>query len=119
MHGPASSAGVRADIWWTLHLGMDADAEQSVAATLTTKEVHDSAEVGSLLDQVTASVVSSTGAGAYDQEGVASTVTERHSEPAIIVLPRATVVPSEVAETAPTRRGRHFQHIAAYGRRGW
>jgi hypothetical protein len=33
-----------------------------------------------------------------------------------IVPPRATAVPSETAETAPTQRGRHLHHIAEHGR---
>jgi hypothetical protein len=38
---------------------------------------------------------------------------------AIIVPPRATAVPSETAETAPTQRDRHLQHIAEHGRMAW
>ena len=43
----------------------------------------------------------------------------RHPEAAIIVLPRFTAVPSEVAETAPTQRDRHLQGIAEHGRAAW
>ncbi len=57
--------------------------------------------------------------GAYDQEGVASSVTERHPEAAIIVPPRTTAVPSDTAETAPTQRDRHLQHITKHGRMAW
>ena len=46
-------------------------------------------------------------------------MTERHPEAAIIVPPRATAVPSETAETAPTQRDRHLQHIAEHGRMAW
>ncbi len=55
---------------------MAADAGQIVAATLTTKEVNDGSEVGTMLDQVTASVASFTGDGAYDQEGASAAVAE-------------------------------------------
>jgi hypothetical protein len=50
--------------WRKLHVGMDADTGQIVAAALTTKEVDDGSEVGTLLDQVAASVASFTGDGA-------------------------------------------------------
>ncbi len=40
--------------WRKLHIGLDADTGQIVAAVLTTKEVDDGAEVGPLLDQVAA-----------------------------------------------------------------
>src|SRR3954464_13948037 len=33
--------------------------------------------------------------------------------------PRATAVPSQTAESAPTQRDRHLQHIAEHGRMAW
>ena len=33
--------------------------------------------------------------------------------------PRATAVPSETAESEPTQRDRHLQHIAEHGRMAW
>jgi len=55
--------------WRTLHVGLDADTGQIVAATLTRKEVNDGSQVGPLLDQVAGEVASFTADGAYDQEG--------------------------------------------------
>ena len=72
-----------------------------------------------LLDQVEGPLASLTGDGAYDQDGVSSSVTARHPEAAIIVPPRRTAVPSDTAETAPTQRDRHLQHMAEYGRMAW
>ena len=105
--------------WRKLHIGMDADSGQIVAAALTTKEVDDGTEIGPLLDQVSASVTSFTGDGAYDQESVSAAVAERHPEAAVIVPPRSTAVPSATAETAPTQRDRHLQFIAEHGRAAW
>ena len=56
--------------WRKLHLGMDADTGQIVAAVLTTNDVDDGAQVGPLLDQVEAPVASFTADGAYDQATV-------------------------------------------------
>ncbi len=105
--------------WRTLHIGMDAETGQIVAATLTKKEVDDGAQVGPLLDQVAASVASFTADGAYDQDGVPAAVAERRPAAAIIVPPRSIAVPSETAETAPTQRDRHLQFIAKHGRAAW
>jgi hypothetical protein len=105
--------------WRKLHSGIDADTGQIVAAALTTNDVNDGAQVGSLLDQVTTSAVSFTADGAHDQEGVAAAVAERHPKAAVIVPPRSTAVPSETAETAPTQRDRHLQCIAEHGRAAW
>src|SRR3954447_24847453 len=105
--------------WRTLHLGVDADTGQIVAATLTTPEVDDGSQAGPLLDQVAGPVASFTGDGAYDQDGVYASVAQRHPEAEVIAPPRATAVPSETAESAPTQRDRHLQHIAEHGRMAW
>ena len=105
--------------WRKLHIGLDADTGQIVAAALTAKDVNDGAEVGPLLDQVAATVSSFTADSAYDQNGVSVAVAERHPGAAIIVPPRSTAVPSETAATAPTQRDRHLQHIAEHGRAAW
>ena len=105
--------------WRKLHLGRDAGTGQIVAATLTTHDVDDGSQVGPLLDQVDGPIASFTGDGAYDQDGVYTSVGERHPEAAVVVPPRATAVPSQTAESAPTQRDRHLQHIAEHGRRAW
>src|SRR5215207_253907 len=101
--------------WRKLHLGVDADTGQIVAATLTTKDVDDGAQVGPLLDHVAGPVVSFTGDGAYDQDRVYASLAARHPEAAIIVPPRASAVPSQTAESTPTQRDRHLHLIAEQG----
>src|SRR5215203_5340310 len=105
--------------WRKLHIGMDADTGQIVATTLTTPDVDDGSQAGPLLDQVAGPVASFTGDGAYDQDGVYASVAERHPEAAVVVPPRATAVPSQTAESDPTQRDRHLQHIAEHGRMAW
>jgi hypothetical protein len=105
--------------WRKLHIGMDADTGQIVATTLTTPDVDDGSQAGPLLDQVAGPVVSFTGDGAYDQDGVYASVAERHPEAEVVVPPRATAVPSQTAESDPTQRDRHLQLIAEKGRMGW
>jgi hypothetical protein len=90
-----------------------------VAATLTTHDADDGSQVDPLLDQVDGPIASFTGDGAYDQEGVHTSVGERHPEAAVIVPPRATAVPSRTAASEPTQRDRHLQLIAEQGRRAW
>src|SRR5829696_7208688 len=105
--------------WKMLHIGVDADTGQIVASALTGREADDGAQVGPLLDQVTGPVASVTGDGAYDQDGVYTSVSERHPEAAVVVPPRATAVPSRMAESEPTQRDRHLQLIAERGRMAW
>jgi hypothetical protein len=105
--------------WRKLHLGVDADTGRIEAAELTTKDADDGSRVGPLLDQVDGPIASLTGDGAYDQDGVYGEVAARHPEAAVVVPPRKGAVPSDTAETAPTRRDRHLQLIVERGRLGW
>jgi hypothetical protein len=102
--------------WRKRHIGVGADTRID-AAELTTNDVVDGLRVGLLLDQVTEPLASFTGDGAYDQEGVYVSVTERHREAVVVVPPRSTA--SETAETEPTQRNCHLQLIAQKGRMGW
>ena len=64
-------------------------------------------------------VASFTADGAYDQDGVYRDVVARHPEAAVIVPPRSSAVPSDIAQTAPTTRDRHLQLISERGRMAW
>jgi hypothetical protein len=105
--------------WRKLHLATDADTGHVLASLLTGKDADDGSQVGPLLDQVEAPVASFTGDGAFDRDDVHAAVAARHPEAAVIVPPRSSAVPSEVAETAPTQRDAHLRCIAERGRMGW
>jgi hypothetical protein len=105
--------------WRKLHLGVDAKTGTIVASTLTSKEVDDAAELGSLLDQVEEPLAAVIADGAYDQDNVYDTVAEHSAEAAVVVPPRSTAVLSASAETDPTQRDRHIQVIAEQGRMAW
>ena len=105
--------------WRTLHIGVDADTGQIIAAELTPRDVDDGSQVGPLLDQVARPIASFTGDGAYDRDDVYGAVIERHPDATVVVPPRSTAVPSAAAETRPTQRDRHLQLIAERGRMGW
>ena len=105
--------------WRKLHVSVDADTGQIVAAALTSKEVDDAAQIGPLLDQVSSSLASVTADGAYDQDSVYTDVADRHPDAAVIVSPRCTAVLSDKAATAPTQRDRHLSRIVERSRRGW
>jgi hypothetical protein len=105
--------------WRKLHIAVDADTGRIAAATVTTNDVDDASQVGSLLDQVNGPVKSFTADGAYDQDGVYGDVMSRHPQASAIVPPRSSAVPSETAQTVPTMRDRHLQTIAERGRIAW
>ncbi len=85
--------------WRKLHIGVDADTGQIVAATLTSHDVNDASQVGPLLDQVARPITSFTGDGAYDRDDVYDAVGQRHPDAAVIVPPRSNAMPSMAADT--------------------
>ena len=105
--------------WRKLHLATDADTGRIVAGVLTEHDADDGSQVGPLLEQVDGPVASFTGDGAYDRGDVYANVAARHPDAVVVVPPRASAVPSDAAETAPTQRDRHLQCIAERGRMGW
>jgi Transposase DDE domain len=76
--------------WRKLHIGMDADTGEIVAAALTKNDVDDASQVGSMLDQLERPVASFTGDGAYDQDSLYRTVIDRHPDAAVILTPRSS-----------------------------
>jgi hypothetical protein len=105
--------------WKKLHLATDADTGRIIASALTDKDADGGSRVGPLLDQVHGPVASFTGDGAYDREDVYAAVAARHPDADVVVPPRSSAVPSDTAETAPTRRDGHLRSIAERGRMGW
>jgi hypothetical protein len=83
--------------WRKLHLGVDGVTHEIVASELTSDDIGDVAEIPELLDQIDADVASLTANGAYDGEMVYDTIAERCPAAAIIIPPRATAVPSDIA----------------------
>ena len=72
-----------------------------------------------MLDQVTGSLASFIGDGAYEQASVYSIVAKHDPDADVIVPPRGTAVLSEDVQASPTQRDRHLQSIAEHGRVGW
>ena len=105
--------------WRKLHIGVDADTGQIIAAALTTNDVDDASQVGALLDQIDGSIATFIGDGAYDQESVYTDVATRHPEAQVVVPPRSTAVLSSQSQSTPTQRDRHLQAIATHGRMPW
>jgi Transposase DDE domain len=107
--------------WRKLHLALNPDSGEILAAELTSKEVGDLSMVGPLLGQIQSPLLSVLADGAYDAEPVYQAIAEWQpdSPPAVILPPRVTAVPSPTAETLPSPRDRHLHMIQEKGRRGW
>ena len=105
--------------WRKLHIGVDAETGQILASELTSNDVDDGSQVEPLLDQITSPLASFIGDGAYDQIDIYGTVTQHHPDAGVIIPPRATAVPSNMAEGTTSEREQHLQSIAKHGCMGW
>ncbi|WP_206664672.1 transposase [Dankookia rubra] len=88
--------------WRQLHIGMDSETGQIVAAALTTNDVDDGSRIGPPLENAKAPVASFTGGGAYDQKGAAATLDGRDPDALVTVPPRFVATPSEATKRANT-----------------
>lgn len=104
--------------WRKLHIAIDPDSGDFLAAELTTTEDGDASQVGALLDQIPGPISAVLADGAYDGEPIYCSITDRHPDAAVIIPPCCTAVPGQTAETTPTQRDRHIQRIAEKGRIG-
>src|ERR671912_319498 len=91
--------------WRRLHLAVDPDSSDILAAELTTTDEGDASLVGPLLDQIDVPVSAVLADGAYDGEPTYRTVLERHPDATVVIPPRSNAVLSDTAE--PTQRDRH------------
>ena len=64
-------------------------------------------------------MASFTAGGAHGQDRVYARVAGRHPEAAVVVPPSTNAVPSDMAESAPTQRDGHLQHVTRHGRMSW
>ncbi len=74
--------------WRKLHIGVDAETDEIVAATLTTNDVDDGSQLSPLLNQVETPVASFTGDGAYDQDDVCRTAIDRDPDAEVVAPTR-------------------------------
>jgi transposase len=105
--------------WRRLHLAVDPDSSDILAAELTTTDEGDASLVGPLLDQIEGLVSAVLADGAYDGDPTYRTVLDRHPDAEVVIPPRSTAVLSDTAETEPTQRDRHIELLAEKGRMGW
>jgi hypothetical protein len=100
--------------WRKLHIGVDADTGQILAAELTNCDVDDGSQVEPLLGQITDPLASFIGDGAYDQTCIYDTIAKRDPDAEVIIPPRSTAVPSEMAERSDPARSASPKHRQAW-----
>jgi transposase len=105
--------------WRRLHLAIDPDSSDILAAELTTTDEGDASLVGPLLDQIDGPISTVLADGAYDGEPTYRTILDRHPDATVVIPPRSNAVLSDTADTEPTQRDQHIEMLANKGRMGW
>ena len=87
--------------WRRLHLAVDPDSSEILAAELTTTDEGDASRVGPLLDQIDGPVSAVLADGAYDGEPTYRTILDRHPDAEVVIPPRSNAVLSDTADPSP------------------
>jgi hypothetical protein len=107
--------------WRKIHIAVDRDTGDIVAADLAASNVPDAAQVPALLGQIDSELASVSGDGAYDQEPVYEAVEQQSPDrrTRVIIPPQRGAVFSPESVTATQERNRHIRSINRIGRREW
>ena len=107
--------------WRKIHIAVDRDTGDIVAADLTASNACDAARVPALLGQIESELASFSGDGAYDQEPVYEAVEKQSPDrrTRVIIPPQKGAVLSPESATAMQERNRHIRSIHRIGRREW
>ena len=105
--------------WRKLHLAIDPDGHEILAAMVTEPGVTDAEAVPDLLDQVDRPVASVGADGAYDQEDVYRAVARRGAVPVIPPRKDAKIKVHGNTRGDPHPRDTNLRAIRRRGRKGW
>ena len=107
--------------WRKIHIAVDRETGDVLAAELTASQTRDAARVPALLSQVDNELASFSADGAYDKEPVYDAV-HAHSpnrRTRVLIPPRKRALLSPETATAMQDRNRHIRSIDRVGRRQW
>lgn len=105
--------------WRKLHLGIDGESQQVVAALVTTPDWSDDEILPELLEQIEEPIAEVKTDGAYDTHGCYDAIHARGAK--AVIPPRRTAVIWQHGNSAAAAldRDEHLRAIRARGRRAW
>lgn len=103
--------------WMKLHIAVDGQTQQIEAVSLTTNAVDDATEVGTLLGQISKTVNSLSGDGAYDKEKVRKQL--HRDNIGQIIPPQHNAVIDKKKRAYMTQRNEAIKTIKEIGRKEW
>lgn len=101
--------------WRKLHIALDPDTGDILAAELTTEHVGDETALPDLLTNIDADVTQFLADGAYDGQGIADSLVDKFGPEIEIIVPP----PKNAVHGANAQRNQHIDAIAEHGRMRW
>jgi hypothetical protein len=98
--------------WRRLHLAVDPDSSDILAAELTTTDEGDASLIGPLLDQIDGPASAVLADGAYDGDPTYRTILDRHPDATVVIPPRSNAVLSGPWQSLRAVHRRHRAHSA-------
>jgi hypothetical protein len=105
--------------WRKLHLGVDEESGEILAAVVSLNATHDGEVLGDLLEQIDGEIEQVSGDGAYDQGQCYDAITERGAKPVIPPRKDAVIWQHGNRKDAPHPRDQNLRAIRKHGRKAW
>jgi hypothetical protein len=105
--------------WRKLHIAVDAETQEVVAAVVTTNDVGDTEVFDDLMDQIEGEIDSVAADGAYDAEGVYKTLDARNAHALIPPRKGAIIKKHGNCKGAPYSRDENIRGVRRMGRKKW
>lgn len=103
--------------WMKLHIAADGQTQQIEAVSLTTNAVDDATEVGTLLAQISKTVKSLSGDGAYDKDKVRELLHDKNIRQ--VIPPQHNAVIDKKKRAHMSQRDEAIKTIKEMGRKEW
>lgn len=105
--------------WRKLHLGVDEQTGEILAAMVTTNDLCDGQMLPELLDQIESEIDQVSGDGAYDQKQCYNAIRERKARAAIPPRRRAKIWQHGNCKAERHNRDENLRRVCKVGRKAW
>jgi transposase len=105
--------------WRKLHLGVDEETGEILAAVVTTNDVHDGEVLEDVLEQIEGAIEQVSTDGAYDHRHCYDDIAQRGAKPVIPPRKDAVIWQHGNGKKAPHPRDENLRYIRKHGRKKW
>lgn len=105
--------------WRKLHLGVDEETGEILAAVVTTNDVHDGEVLGDVLEQIEEKIEQVSTDGAYDHRHCYDDIAQRGAKPVIPPRKDAVIWQHGNCKKPPHPRDENLRYIRQHGRKKW